>query len=171
MSSCLLDWWRTNMKPLLPQDVTLQEILATDLTSLQGLRRSVPVSVDNQGARAVPMLPLNVTKAVELFTGNRGRGVNGHFYWPALCEDQVAGDNVAGAHLAAMQAALQALIIAVPGTIPTAVLTVLSRYLGGVKRANGIGRAVTSAECPNTYCDTQKDRLPGHKRKRKPRTP
>jgi hypothetical protein len=113
------------------------------------------------------MLPLNVTKAIELFTGNRGRGVNGHFYWPALSEDQVAGDNIAGAAQAAMQAALQALIIAVPGTIPTAVLTVLSRWLGGVKRANGIGRTVTSAECPNTYCDTQKNRLPGHKRKKK----
>lgn len=167
IAACVLEWWRDNMRTLLPSQVTLEEILATDLTDLAGLRRSTPVTTDNVGTRASPMLPLNVTKAMELFTGNRGKGVNGHFYWPALSEDMVAGDNVDGTVLGLMQAALQALIVTIPGTIPTAVLSVLSRYLNKAKRTNGIGRDVTSCEAPNTYCDTQKDRLPGHKRKKK----
>lgn len=163
MATTFSNWHIANVIPLLSTAITLTEVILTDLTDLTGLRNVYAQEINNVGTHNNPMLPLSVTKALEWFTGNRGRGVNGHLYWPSFTEDQVTNDGVLDAIMDDVKNALSAWLGEMVG-LPGFTAVVLSRYLGGVKRASGVGRPIIDVTSPNNDVSVQKNRLPFHKR-------
>lgn len=168
---CFYANWVTDIKPLLPTAISLIQLIATDLTSLAGLKIYRPISPAEPGTGASPALPNSVTKAIRLDTGSRGRGENGRIFVPALMEGDVTLNTLAGPVLTAWQTALEDTRLAIPGAIAGAVLCVLSRWDNKVKRTTAFPRPVIGINTANPYVDVQKDRLPYHKKHKKTRTP
>lgn len=163
-------WHIASVVPLLPIGITLAEIVLTDLTDLQGLRNVITGLSNATGTHNSPIMPLSVTKAMELFTGSRGKGVNGHLYWPAFAEDQITGDQVVSGNMDSITLALETLLSTVAETLTGVSWCVLSRYADHARRAVGIAKPIAAIESPNSDVSVQKNRLPFHKRHKKRNT-
>jgi hypothetical protein len=136
----------------------------TDLTSLSG--GSIFRGVSIVGGDAHPASPANTTFAIKLGTGKRGRGTNGRVFWYGLTEDSVdyySMTSVAADSLLAIVTALIADVTAVTGFL----LTVPHSVVAGVKINPRTNDPVLNASYTDLFLDSQKDRLPGHKRQRR----
>lgn|SRR5581483_11961043 len=160
-------YWTGHQKALLPAQISLFNIVGTDLTSLEALKVDLPISPSEHGADASASLPANVTLAVKLAIANRGRGRSGRIFWPAIPETYVTENEVDPAYAANIIAAVQALVTAIDGIGPEFQLCVLSRWLNGAKRADGVGFPVDDVTITDSIVDSQRDRLPGHKKHKK----
>src|SRR5215475_4338565 len=80
VEAALVSWETTDASPLRNDAVSLYEVVATDLTSLFGIRKSYDVSPVITGDLANP-LPTNVTVALKADIGRRGRGTAGRSFW------------------------------------------------------------------------------------------
>lgn len=169
----VLDVFQTTYWPairvLLPTTTSLQSIVATDLTSLTGKKVIRNIDPAEAGTAASPGLPNSVTKAIRYDVGTRGKGQNGRLFLPALTEADVTLNRVAGATLTAWIAALGDMRAAIIALVSGYTLCVLSRYENKAKRAEAVPRPILDFDYPNDYVDVQKDRLPFHKKKRKPK--
>lgn len=177
MINAVLDYFEDTfwpaVKTLLPADISLMEFVGTDLTDLDGYRVVRPISPAQPGTGADPGCPNNISLAVRLGAQNRGRGVNGRFFIPALMESQVTGNRVEAGTVAAWCAALGAIITGIQALDGSPDWVVLSRYLNGAKRVAGFVRPILNVACSDLYVDSQKLRLPFHKKHKKetPSTP
>lgn len=162
--------WATTVMPDYPEEVALYRCIATDLTSLEGSRAVYELPVPAAGSIIGGPTPNNVCFAMQLGTGSRGRGKQGRLFIGPLARADVTADKWLEARAEATATDIQSVATAVEAALPGANWVVLSRYSGGVKRANGIGLPVLSVGYSNLLTDSQKDRLPQHK-KRKKRTP
>lgn len=157
-------------------DVQLLEIVATDLTSLTSERAVVPFPSGTVGTVAGGSTANNVALAMQKITGNRGKGQTGRLFVGPLPESFVTQNEVSTVNAASIKAAFDALVTAVQAWDPIIQPVVLSRFLGvdpvthkPIPRPAGIGHIQRSFGFTNLFVDSQKDRLPGHKkRKRKP---
>lgn len=148
--------------------LTLVGKTLVDLTSLNGIRKVYGEDTPPAGNLTGDALPANVTFAIKLNAQNRGRGVNGRIFWPGLAEAQVAGNQLNSADADAIKGHIDWLIGQIISAGPAgAVLCVLSKWENGVWRASGIGREVTSATYSDLTIDTQKLRLPNHRKAKK----
>jgi len=162
-------YWTSNQQALLTEEVQLAEIVATDLTSLSAQRIVRPIVPDEIGTHLGTVLPNNVTLAVKLAPATRGRGSAGRIFWPPTPEDEVAGDQYDNAYVSSIVTCFTDLMGDLLALAESSKLVVLSRVLNGAPRANGIGKDVVSVGASDLYCDSQKLRLPRHKRTK--RTP
>ena len=166
MANGIVDWWNTSMKPLLLNTVMLQDIVATDLTSIDGSRVIVPVGIPGGSMIGEPM-PLNATFAFHKAISSRGRGKSGRLFWPQLKKGDVAEDQVTSIFRDAALEALQALIPAIAGIIADAILVVLHQAAGGDAPGIGTYSHVLTFTATDSFVDSQRDRLPSHKRHKK----
>lgn len=157
--------WDTDFAPLFPAGLTLNRVVVTDLSSLTGDRYVKALSPVSPGTGVGDYLPLNATLAIHLDIGNRGRGKNGRTFWPALLESSVTGDTASTAFGAAAVTAIEALQTACEA-INGCHMAIVSRWLDGAKRPNGQEYPVVSVSVRDLSIDSQKDRLPYHKRKK-----
>lgn len=152
-------------------DVNYLGVTATDLTSLAGERHRIERATPVPGGGVGTSAPGNVAFCITKLTGSRGKGQQGRVFIGPLPDDAVTGDLAsetwAGNYLADLNTVIDAIKAAKAGTQHV----VLSRYEGGVKRPFGIGKLVTGMAPQNFYVDSQRDRLPFHKKHKKPRTP
>lgn len=165
----ILTEWETDWKPLLPTTIELTQVIATGLTSLSSPRIAGALAIPIAGTNVSPALPLNATIAVKLSTAVRGRGRNGRIFWPCLTEASVAGDQVgevAGNNIIAAVLALQAAVVASGAGITP---VVVHRYLDRVKIFPGTSDPIVEVMLSDNYVDSQKDRLPFHKKHKKRR--
>lgn len=163
------DYWSSNQQAMLTEEIRLAEIVATDLTSLDGIRVINPIVPDEIGTHLGTIMPNNVTLAVKMAPATRGRGSSGRIFWPPPPEDEVAGDQFAPSYVTAIVTALGALQTALGALSTPSKLQVLSRVLDGVPRVTGVGKDIVAFGSSDFYVDSQKLRLPRHKRTR--RTP
>jgi len=160
LATKLADWWWTNVANLCSNAVTLQEITARDMSEESGPIMSFFPSAANVGSRGSPVLPGNVTWAIQFKTGLAGRSFRGRNYVIGLAEDQATGDAVASTTAAAYIVAYAALNAEINEEIP-AVHVVASRYNNGAPREVGVTTAVTTYGFADLWLDSQRRRLQG----------
>jgi len=163
-------WLTTDWAPIAASAWACTEIVLTDLDSLSGKRKSYPISPPIQGTDTAQPMPANATLAIKEDVGRRGRGIAGRIFFIGLSEAAVQGNEV-------LSTGVDAILTAYTNLNTT--ITALAVYNGlcvphlkvGTSRPNPAEvDLVTAFLATDNLIDTQKDRLPFHKKKRKPRT-
>jgi hypothetical protein len=160
-------YWTTSQQPLLCGDVALHEIVCTDLTDLSGLKKSYPISPAEAGTHTGASLPNSATVAVKAAIGTRGRGSSGRIFWPPMPEGVVVANTVDNTYSGLVTTALNDLKTAIDALIFATDLVVLSRRHARAVRPLGIGEHIYDWVLTDTTIDSQKNRLPRHRRNRR----
>jgi len=166
----LADWIAASWAPLVSVEYTANEILLTDMDTLAGFRKAYPITPPTPGVRDILPVPANATIAVKASVGHRGRGTNGRVFWFGLNVDQIDGNEVTPATAAAIVDALEALRVGIPTVTPFTSLVVPHLIVNKVPQNPAHVEEITEFLLSDSLVDTQKDRLPFHKKKRKPKT-
>lgn len=160
LANDLIIWWATQFNIPVSTDLTLREVVVTDLSTATG--PSVTVNAPTplpHGVSPVAGLPGNVALCVSLRTVNRGRSFRGRNFVPGLPESAVVGNTVDPTVVSAVQAAYNG--------IPAAIVTspwdwvVVSRFTAGAPRAAGVATPVLTAIVVDPFVDSQRRRLTG----------
>lgn len=145
----------------------LFKIVGTDLSSAAGPRFEFFLPAPRAGTNASAPLPNNVTIAVSMRTGARGRSFRGRVFYIGLPASYLdtTGQSLNSTATTQTLSDWNALLGDVEAG-GVGVLCVLSRRSGGVARANGIGTQVSSIVLADAFVDSQRRRLPAHNRHR-----
>jgi len=114
----------------------------------------------------VPAAPANSTIAIKLDTGLRGRGRNGRVFWFGVAEEDVDIGEIHSGESDDIIAAVDQLIVDV-GAFEDAVLCVMHTQRDNVPLNPFEQSAVLRAAITDKALDSQRDRLPGHKRRKR----
>lgn len=149
---------------------SLYEIVATDLTSLFGIRKAYAVT-PIVGTLA-NSLPANVTIALKADIGRRGRGTAGRTFWIGMAEGQLNGpDQISSAVATALVGDMNALRDAVAAITPIEGLCIPHFIVAGVRPPSVQADIIVQYLLSDFYIDSQRDRLPGHKKHKKTAAP
>jgi hypothetical protein len=102
-------WVQGTYFDLLPDTVTLREVVATDMSVENGAQHTIAPVGPFVGARVGNPMPNEVTCCLSLRTGFRGRSARGRFYWLAIPAGEVTGNIISSSYLADVVAAGNAL--------------------------------------------------------------
>lgn len=150
----------TQWMPLMPDNITYQEVNVVDLSVEGGSQVTQSVVGGQAGSVGGIALPNSVTLAVRLRSGVGGRHGSGRLYWPAFAVDQVATTNsIQTTVVADIIEAIVALIDALE--VIGAIVTIVSRYLANAQRPEGVPFVVNTVTVFDTTIDSQRRRLPG----------
>jgi len=157
--------WETSTASSFRSDgVGLYEIVATDLTSLFGIRKSYDISPVVTGALANP-LPNNVTVALKADIGRRGRGTAGRSFWIGLSEGQTVGpDQIAPIAANNLISSMDSLLADVAGVVPVEGMCIPHFVVDHVRPPSVLADIIVKYTLSDFYLDSQRDRLPGHKK-------
>lgn len=150
------------------QETSLVRMTGTDITSLTGRRVDLPLVAPIPGQEASPVLPANVTFAVKANIGERGKGRNGRKFWIGLAENMVVENAVDETRAGDIQTDLNDLISAVNAGPPAASLGIIHTVSNGVPVEPASFSPILSFSYTDLNIDSQRDRLPGHKRHKRP---
>lgn len=161
----VIDW--ESPDALLDRSITckLVQVIATDLTSLDSGRVVVTDGLPALGARLSEHLPHNVTLAIKGSTGQRGRGRSARTFWVGLCEDQIVGNNASPQTIVDLEDNMAALLAGI-NSVPGYLMSVAHRWRDNIKLDIGTTSPILSWGVTDTIVDSQKNRLPGHKKHR-----
>jgi len=171
LAAAFVSWETSDAADQRSEQVSLIRVVATDLTDLTSGRVDNKLVAPVDGTIVSPALPGNVTWAVKQNIGERGRGRNGRTFWIGLAETQVIGNIIDTATANSIQTALNALITDIPAAVPGAALGVMHRPPGDPPIGEATFSPTQSFTYTDLFVDSQRDRLPGHKRHKKPATP
>lgn len=164
VEAAFVAWFSATGNQWVSDQMSLYEIIATDLTSLAGIRRVYPISPPLDGNISSPPLPTNATFAVKANIGTRGRGQNGRTYWPSLSVDQVTVDQLNKTNADQIVAALNTLRTSIAAVTGCDGLCIPHFMVAGVRPPSVGNSLVTSYSYSDLYVDSQRDRLPLHKK-------
>lgn len=157
--------WETTVASLLRSvGVSLVRLIGTDITSLTSARVDIPLVAPIQGTNASPVMPGNVTFAVKAGIGERGKGRNGRKFWIGLYESGVTGNTVDETLAGDIQTALNTLVADVLAGPPVAALGIIHTKGPGGPIEPATFSSIKSFSYTDLTVDSQRDRLPGHKR-------
>lgn len=161
MAILVWNWMENTYFPLLSSEVQLNEVVATDLTTLTGGQYSYAPDATTFGAVGGYELPNEVSIAVSLRSASRGRSARGRSYVLSLTDSQMADTNhVLSSHASALAAAFNTLI-ASADTIGRP-LTIVSYRSEGIVRPGGpVYFPVVNAVVVDTVVDSMRRRKPG----------
>jgi hypothetical protein len=145
------------MAPLTTNQVSLVGVKATSLESDTAPAFERPTLIPGDLAQAAE--PNNVTLAIKFLTAGRGRSARGRNYIVGLHVDAVTNNEVSSAHAAQYVTAYDELRDTSVISVGTHV--VVSRFLDGVERTEGIAQTVTGVTFTDFIVDSQRRRLPG----------
>lgn len=168
LASVFADWEDATASLLRPTDVQAVNIVVSDLTSLNAQRMTRPLVPAINGAVTDDSLPNSATVAVKFDTHDRGRGRNGRQFWIGLAENQVSANTILPATRDAIIAALEALSAAITALDASYHLVVLHRIVNGIRPPQADWSQVFSFAMADLTVDSQKNRLPNHKRRKRP---
>jgi hypothetical protein len=157
-------WEAISASPFRSDQVSMFRLVGTDLTSLTSARVDLQLALPVDGQDAGAVLPNNVTFAVKANIGERGKGRNGRSFWVGLSEAMVIGSLMNTASADSIQSALNTLITDIAAAVPGAALCVIHTRAGGVPISPATSTDVQSFTYTDLTTDSQRDRLPGHKR-------
>lgn len=159
------DWEDASAKPQRTTACALHNITVTDLTSLTSDRVTIPVVPPIAGTQGGDSQANNVTLACKADVHNRGRGKNGRTFWIGLSEGQTNGSNITSAARDAIVLALNAIITDIEAVNPTYRLVIVHRVVGHVHPPVAGTSQVFLYSVTDDTLDSQKNRLPNHRRK------
>lgn len=152
-------WYVAEVKPIAPATLFLSKIIIKDLTTQFGTAIEYTAGMPLPGDNGSPMAPMNVTAAVKLVTGLRGRSYRGRVYVVGLTKTSVEGDVLTGDAVANWKGIYESLLAEKieagdPGWC------VVSRWENLVPRVEGLATPIVSIEVEPTV-DSQRRRLLG----------
>jgi len=104
------DWWQAELIDGVSDLVTLESVIATDISSESGSQVTFTDTLPAQGANTSHSLPMNSTAVISWRTDARGRSFRGRTYHVGLCDNAVAASALlAGTRLALIDAYTQLL--------------------------------------------------------------
>lgn len=101
----LRNWFHSTLRPQMSSDVSLQQIVLTDLTTDSGAQIVDSTDLPQAGSAAFNVMPSNVTVAISFRTALRGRSNRGRAYWIGMVDENVVGDSINSGFQAALIAA------------------------------------------------------------------
>jgi hypothetical protein len=154
----LIDMWVvTTWLPLLPTSVVYRETFVRGLTNATDLFSTNATGAGENGALNEGNAN-NMSKALKFGTGNTGRNARGRLFVPAIPQAVLVTDNyVTQDWVDDLIAAIESLIAAAQ-TIGW-ILSIVSRFLAGVKRAVGVTFPVTNVSVTNLTTDSMRGRM------------
>jgi hypothetical protein len=168
VEAAMVDWETTDASDLRADSVALYEVVATDLTSLFGIRKAYDVSPEVVGSLAGP-LPANATIAAKADIGRRGRGTAGRTYWIGLSAGQISttGDQILPLAADEILSALNVLVSTIAGLAPIEGMCIPHFVVDHVRPPTVLADIIVKYVLSDFYLDSQRDRLPNHKKRHK----
>lgn len=164
LASTFEAWETSDASVVRTVSASLIEVVVTDLTSLTTQRVTRAVSPVITGAVGGDSLPNNATIAIKADINNRGRGKSGRVFWVGLAESQVTANHINTVAGDAIVLALNNLRADVLALDPAYHMVVVHRVVDGVRPAQADWSAIASFSLTDQTVDSQKNRLPNHKR-------
>lgn len=156
----VVDWWTTNIAPLMNDALSLVGVTATDLTTETSPSVTVPVSPAVAGARTEAASPANAAATVTFRTVQRGRSSRGRNYVSGLSDGfGVISPTAVGTGYASDLATAYAALEDVEAAV-NAVHSVVSFFSEKAPRTTAQILPVLSYTC-DTLIDSQRRRLAG----------
>lgn len=153
-------WWSTTLRPYVSTGVTLESIVARDLTEEFDDEVTHAGTFPLAGTLASPVLPFNSTPVISWRSGLTGRSTRGRTYHVGISEAQVAGGTLDSVAQAALQGAYEDLMEQISADSEPWQLGVLSRVQNGTPLTEAILYAFLSVIVDDAM-DSQRRRLPG----------
>jgi hypothetical protein len=161
IASTFQNWWTTYMKPLCPSALTLQRVIAKDVSTQDGLAVEEGIGLPTNGDRGVGAEPNSVTLSVKWGTGLAGRSYRGRTYHLQLCQDQVLASNfITQSFQEDLRAAYDALRTALDNATLAAEFVVVSKFHNNAPRTTAVTTPISGVSIEPTI-DSQRRRLPG----------
>lgn len=165
------NWWVTNLQSFISNTVSLNEIVARDMTTEGSPQVSYITGLPVLGTNTNAPLPNSVTAAIKLLTGLAGRSFRGRQYIVGLTSDSVSSDHnhLTPTALADLIIDYQALINDVD-TVYTPGMVVASFFHGvdsshkPIPRSTAVLTKILAAAFADDILDSQRRRLPGRGR-------
>jgi len=158
LAQAVSDAWETEVSPRVSEDISLDSVTATDLSSATGPQVTLPAGIS--GANAQPVAPNNVTLAVSFHTNTRGRSYRGRLYHVGMSQSQITGDSIGDAGATATQEAYSDFFDSITTAVSGAEHVVVSRCQDDTWLTDGIATPVTAYSVEPTV-DSQRRRLAG----------
>jgi len=160
LANDILLWWTTYYRVEISDDVTLVEIVVTDLDVVDSFQVTVPApSPAPTGSNGDGAAPNNVAICISFRTDRRGRSYRGRNYVSGIPTNLILNSVVLPDFTDAILSAYQTLPFATTSSGGTWVIA--SRRNGGVARVIGVTTPVTSVVLVDSVVDSQRRRLPG----------
>lgn len=160
LGEALQVWWADLYDAAVTTDVSLLDVIVTDISSDTAPSIAVPAPADTTGESAPPTLPGNVCVSISFRTAGRGRSSRGRNYVSGLPDSQVVGNDITGDYRDQLASVYAGLLDG--DFLPTGVTwVVVSRYHNNAPRATGITAPITSVTIVDTALDSQRRRLRG----------
>lgn len=150
-------WAIAHLMSLLSFQTSLEEVVATDLTSLTGSVFHDTVGLPFVGGNANPTMPVSNALCVTLNTALRGRSYRGRSYVAGMPSTAQSGpSHFTDPYTSSMQAAYEALPTAV--TAGGYIAAILSERNAGAPRVSGVTTPIVGVRA-NVKIATQRRRL------------
>lgn len=161
----VLLWWQDDLAPIINSNVTLREIVVTDLTTATSPQITITPPGTNTGTNLAPPLTNSVTLTVSFRTANRGRSFRGRNYVVGLSSSDLEdSNNFKETTLTAVISSYLELFTVATDTTTTWV--VVSRFSGvdssgkPIPRATAVSTPVNAVVIVDPIADNQRRRLP-----------
>lgn len=164
LNQAFIAWEEDTAAPLRSNQVALVAIKSTDLTSLTSPTLSAVLDDAIPGERINPAMPGNVTFAIKADIGERGRGRAGRKFWIGLSEDMCLENGCVEDIPASIQLAMETLSTLVAAALPGVALGIIHTVFNGSPILDALFSEIVGWTFTDELLDSQRTRLPGHKR-------
>lgn len=156
LANSLATAWASEVMPLLSNQLTLNSVVCTGLDTPTSPQATVFAST--VGGVSAAASPGNVAFVISFTSGLAGRGTRGRLYAPGLNETDVVGNSVSSTFAADLLGAIFDAIAIVEAAVAL-YHVIVSRFLNGSPRANGVPVVITTYGYRDLVVDTQRGRL------------
>lgn len=163
LGDAIAAWWIANMASALTNDLSLNQVVVTDLTTETSPSVLSMAGLPHAGAGSADALPNNVVLCISFRTDHRGKSARGRNFIPGLQENQTHG-SYADVGLDAVFIAAYGLLIGPAAISPSWEWVVCSKFTGGNPRVSALMQPVTAVTVTDMVLDSQRRRLPGRGR-------
>jgi len=158
--NALLVWWNTYYSVPVSNQLSLNEIKVTDLSSDVGFSFEIPTPTPKPtGDSAEPAAPNNVALCISFRTASRGRSSRGRNYVPGIPKTAITANTVDSLTVSGIAAAYNQLLVVADGL--GADWVVVSRFHDNAPRTAGVVSFINAATVVDATVDSQRRRLPG----------
>jgi len=158
--------WETNCAPHVTEDWALVRTIATNLESDVGLKQIWQPALAIQGGIVGVSAPANVTFAVKFAAPRRGRGINGRIFQIGLSETSVGVGTITSVYANAICAGWRDFAAEVEAASDCQHV-ICHKWAGNEPLDEGFTESVMAYTFSDLSIDSQKLRLPDHKKKKR----
>lgn len=164
LAALITAWITSDWKPNASTQWAVNEIVLTGLNSLFDPRKSYPIAPAVNGADSTGALPANCTMALKEDIGRRGKGIAGRWFWVGLTSGMCTDNTCNAGIVTALLTAVNNLATTIASTVGFEGIAVPHFVVGGVRPPVAQSDVITGFLASDDELDTQKDRLPFHKK-------